>query len=185
MQSYWRVVIQHDRRTESILEIGAVSHTDLRFKLPCQFGRLELNIAGMAEPSWQELLRLRLTERNAKESSYAPIIEQCTFFPWTLDATARRYIHKLIQRDADRRLAQQTKLLKERNASLLKAVGSVRANPSSSTVYVPGTGGELVPLPSVVFLFIPFLTIVNTLVILSKQHTWPLSNHKYRHFEMN
>lgn len=40
---------------------------------------------------------------------------------------------------ADRRLAQQTKLLKERNASLLKAVGSVRANPSSSTVYIPGT----------------------------------------------
>jgi autophagy-related protein 16 len=72
----------------------------------------------MAEPSWQELLRLRLAERNAKESSYAPIIEQY------------------------RRLAQQTKLLKERNASLLKAVGSVRANPSSSTVYVPGTGGD-------------------------------------------
>jgi autophagy-related protein 16 len=72
----------------------------------------------MAEPSWQELLRLRLTERNAKESSFAPIIEQY------------------------RRLAQQTKLLKERNASLLKAVGSVRANPSSSTVYVPGTGED-------------------------------------------
>lgn len=44
-------------------------------------------------------------------------------------------------RAADRRLAQQTKLLKERNASLLKAVGSVRANPSSSTVYIPGTTG--------------------------------------------
>jgi autophagy-related protein 16-1 len=44
----------------------------------------------------------------------------------------------------DRRLAQQTKLLKERNASLLRAVGSVRQNPSSSTVYVPGTGGECV-----------------------------------------
>jgi len=72
----------------------------------------------MAEPSWQELLRLRLAERNAKESSFAPIIEQY------------------------RRLAQQTKLLKERNASLLKAVGSVRANPSSSTVYVPGTGED-------------------------------------------
>lgn len=34
----------------------------------------------MAEPSWQELLRLRLAERNAKESSFAPIIEQCMFF---------------------------------------------------------------------------------------------------------
>jgi len=33
-------------------------------------------------------------------------------------------------------------LLKERNASLLRAMGSVRANPSSSTVYVPGTGDE-------------------------------------------
>ncbi|KAG1783718.1 ATG16-domain-containing protein [Suillus placidus] len=69
----------------------------------------------MAEPSWQELLRLRLSERNAKQNAFASIIEQY------------------------RRLAQQTKLLKERNASLLKAVGSVRANPSSSTVHVPGT----------------------------------------------
>lgn len=50
---------------------------------------------------------------------------------------------------ADRRLAQQTKLLKERNASLLKAVGSVRANPSSSTVYIPGTAsGEECVIPS-------------------------------------
>lgn len=72
----------------------------------------------MADPSWQEQLRLRLLERNAKESSHASIIEQY------------------------RRLAQQTKLLKERNASLLRAMGSVRANPSSSTVYVPGTGDE-------------------------------------------
>ncbi|KAF8078400.1 ATG16-domain-containing protein [Lyophyllum atratum] len=72
----------------------------------------------MAEPAWQEQLRLRLTERNAKESAYASIIEQY------------------------RRLAQQTKLLKERNASLLRAVGSVRANPSSSTVMVPGAGDD-------------------------------------------
>lgn len=49
---------------------------------------------------------------------------------------------------SDRRLAQQTKLLKERNASLLKAVGSVRANPSSSTVYIPGTAsGEEYVVP--------------------------------------
>ncbi|KAG1826183.1 ATG16-domain-containing protein [Suillus subaureus] len=72
----------------------------------------------MAEPSWQELLRLRLSERNAKQNAFASIIEQY------------------------RRLAQQTKLLKERNASLLKAVGSVRANPSSSTVHVPGTASN-------------------------------------------
>ena len=32
----------------------------------------------MAEPTWQETLRLRLVERNARESTYAPIIEQCT-----------------------------------------------------------------------------------------------------------
>lgn len=31
-----------------------------------------------AEPAWQELLRLRLVERNSKESAYAHIIEQCT-----------------------------------------------------------------------------------------------------------
>ncbi|KAJ7783517.1 ATG16-domain-containing protein [Mycena maculata] len=66
----------------------------------------------MAEPSWQELLRLRLAERNARESAFSPIIEQY------------------------RKLAQQTKLLKERNASLLRAVGSVRGGPSS-----PGTSG--------------------------------------------
>jgi len=31
----------------------------------------------MAEPLWQETLRLRLAERNAKESAFASIIEQC------------------------------------------------------------------------------------------------------------
>ncbi|TFK40953.1 ATG16-domain-containing protein [Crucibulum laeve] len=67
----------------------------------------------MAEPSWQELLRLRLAERNTKETAFAPIIEQY------------------------RRLAQQTKLLKERNATLLRAVGTVKSNTSNSTVIVP------------------------------------------------
>lgn len=38
-----------------------------------------LQAATMAEPVWQETLRLRLVERNAKESSYAPIIEQCAY----------------------------------------------------------------------------------------------------------
>ena len=28
-----------------------------------------------------QLLRLRLAERNAKETAFAPIIEQCTFHP--------------------------------------------------------------------------------------------------------
>ncbi|KAJ6627186.1 ATG16-domain-containing protein [Mycena sp. CBHHK59/15] len=63
----------------------------------------------MAEPAWQELLRLRLAERNARESAFSPIIEQY------------------------RKLAQQTKLLKERNASLLRAVGSVRGPSGSGT----------------------------------------------------
>ena len=31
----------------------------------------------MAEPSWQEQLRLRLAERNNKESAFSSIIEQC------------------------------------------------------------------------------------------------------------
>ncbi|KZT21685.1 ATG16-domain-containing protein [Neolentinus lepideus HHB14362 ss-1] len=70
----------------------------------------------MAEPAWQELLRLRLVERNSKESAFASIIEQY------------------------RRLAQQTKLLKERNNSLLRAVRTVQTNPSSSTVNVTGGG---------------------------------------------
>ena len=33
----------------------------------------------MAEPSWQETLRLRLAERNARESAFASIIEQCQY----------------------------------------------------------------------------------------------------------
>ena len=44
----------------------------------------------------------------------------------------------------DRRLAQQTKLLKERNASLLRAVATVKQNPSSSTVFVSGATEECV-----------------------------------------
>ncbi|KAG1715650.1 hypothetical protein ID866_1532 [Astraeus odoratus] len=72
----------------------------------------------MAEPSWQEIVRIRLVERNAKQATFASIIEQY------------------------RRLAQQTKLLKERNTALLKAVGSVGPNPSSSTVHIPGTTGS-------------------------------------------
>ncbi|KIK71249.1 hypothetical protein GYMLUDRAFT_235596 [Collybiopsis luxurians FD-317 M1] len=72
----------------------------------------------MADPAWQELIRIRLTERNARESSYAPVIEQY------------------------RRLAQQTKLLKERNSSLLRAVSTVKGNPSSSTVFVAGTSED-------------------------------------------
>ncbi|KAF8167894.1 ATG16-domain-containing protein [Crassisporium funariophilum] len=72
----------------------------------------------MAEPSWQELLRLRLAERNNKESAFAPIIEQY------------------------RRLAQQTKLLRERNSTLLRAVGSVKGTTSNST----GTGEDANPV---------------------------------------
>lgn len=34
--------------------------------------------SSMGEPSWQETLRIRLVERNARESAYSPIIEQCT-----------------------------------------------------------------------------------------------------------
>ncbi|KAG8922920.1 hypothetical protein FRC02_011516 [Tulasnella sp. 418] len=56
--------------------------------------------------SWQEELRQRLVERNVRESAYAGIIEQY------------------------RRLAQQTRLLKERNQSLLRAVNTVRGAPA-------------------------------------------------------
>jgi hypothetical protein len=42
----------------------------------------------------------------------------------------------------DRRLAQQTKLLKERNASLLRAVNTVKTNPSASTVLISNPGGD-------------------------------------------
>jgi autophagy-related protein 16 len=58
----------------------------------------------------------------------------------------------------DRRLAQQTKLLKERNASLLRAVATVKQNPSSSTVFVSGTTEECV----LITLFIPFFLLKST-----------------------
>ncbi|KAJ3815048.1 ATG16-domain-containing protein [Lentinula lateritia] len=76
----------------------------------------------MADPAWQEIIRIRLTERNANEASFSAVIEQY------------------------RRLAQQTKILKERNSSLLRAVTSVKGNPSSSTVYVAGTGDDNNPV---------------------------------------
>ncbi|CAE6462810.1 hypothetical protein RSOLAG1IB_02975 [Rhizoctonia solani AG-1 IB] len=58
--------------------------------------------------SWQEELRQRLLERTAEETAYAGIIEQY------------------------RRLAQQARLLNERNASLLRAVGSVQSQPGGT-----------------------------------------------------
>ena len=53
--------------------ISGLKHALLKFVL-----LLLVNTADMGEPSWQEMLRLRLVERNAKESAYSPIIEQCT-----------------------------------------------------------------------------------------------------------
>ncbi|KEP54604.1 autophagy-like protein [Rhizoctonia solani 123E] len=64
--------------------------------------------------SWQEELRQRLVERNAEETVYAGIIEQY------------------------RRLAQQARLLNERNASLLRAVGSVQSQPGSASQAASG-----------------------------------------------
>lgn len=79
----------------------------------------------MAEPSWQEQLRLRLSERNAREATYKPIIDQCM----SLLSSSCPYV----LRQSDRRLAQQTKLLKERNASLLRAVSAVKASGGGGT----------------------------------------------------
>ena len=58
----------------------------------------------------------------------------------------------------DRRLAQQTKLLKERNASLLRAVATVKQNPSSSTVFVSGSTEECV----LITLFMPSVLLKST-----------------------
>ncbi|KAG8907757.1 hypothetical protein FRB99_002256 [Tulasnella sp. 403] len=67
---------------------------------------------------WQEELRQRLVDRNLRESAYAGIIEQY------------------------RRLAQQTRLLKERNQSLLRAVGTVRSQGSGVAGSTGALGGE-------------------------------------------
>lgn len=75
---------------------------------------------------WQEELRQRLVDRNTRESAYSNIIEQCerleNSIPISPDGN-----------HLDRRLAQQTRLLKERNQSLLRAVGSVRNAPGGGT----------------------------------------------------
>lgn len=100
----------------------------------------------MAELPWQEQLRLHLEERNAKEGAFGSFVEQCErpfrrFRSFTCFPRGRN-CHKCFI--PDRRLAQQTKILRERNASLLRAVTTVQSNPSSSTVFVPGSGEECV-----------------------------------------
>ncbi|CAG7851635.1 SubName: Full=Uncharacterized protein {ECO:0000313/EMBL:CCA70170.1} [Serendipita indica DSM 11827] len=62
--------------------------------------------------SWQEVLRQRLVDRNIREASHGPVIDQY------------------------RRLAQHTRLLNARNQTLLRATGAARPNPNSSTVMV-------------------------------------------------
>ena len=47
----------------------------------------------MADPSWQEQLRLRLLERNARESSHASIIEQCRAKNPHLDSPSVQQAH--------------------------------------------------------------------------------------------
>ena len=48
-------------------------------QLPTTSTRLTVLRPNMAEPAWQEILRVRLVERNARESAYSSIIEQCAF----------------------------------------------------------------------------------------------------------
>ncbi|KAG9012248.1 hypothetical protein FRB90_006744 [Tulasnella sp. 427] len=68
---------------------------------------------------WQEELRQKLVERNSRESAFSGIIEQY------------------------RRLAQQTRMLKERNQSLLRAVGTVKSGSSSAVGgSTPGPGED-------------------------------------------
>ena len=81
--------------------------------------------------SWQEVLRGRLVERNTRESAYAGIIEQCEHHQTRRETTP-------LTTSVDRRLAQQTRLLKTRNQTLLRAtnVATTRSNPNASTVLV-------------------------------------------------
>ena len=87
-----------------------------------------LHSTPMAEASWQESLRLRLVERNHRESSFAPIIEQCTL---PFDTSKIFNVSLICCFQPDRRLALQTKLLKERNAHLLGAANAVRGTGST------------------------------------------------------
>ncbi|KAG8787524.1 hypothetical protein FRC15_009009 [Serendipita sp. 397] len=78
--------------------------------------------------SWQEILRQRLVDRNIRESSHGPVIEQCK--PLNEQRTFANVPGE------DRRLAQHTRLLHARNQTLLRATGAARPNPNSSTVLV-------------------------------------------------
>jgi len=80
--------------------------------------------------SFQDIIRHRLVERNEREHAYSSIIDQCMPCP------ALRHPGTDPAHDVDRRLAQQTRMLKERNNTLLRAVGTVKANPNASTVLV-------------------------------------------------
>jgi autophagy-related protein 16-1 len=80
--------------------------------------------------SWQEVLRQRLVDRNIRESSHGPLIEQCMISQIDPNSLLIPLIF------TDRRLAQHTRLLNARNQTLLRATGAARPNPNSSTVLV-------------------------------------------------
>jgi hypothetical protein len=136
----------------------------------------------MAEPAWQELLRLRLADRNSKESSFAPIIDQCMYLHNHRPLFFLFTNADFLPIPQDRRLAQQTKLLKERNASLLRAVATVKQNPSSSTVFVPGTNEECAPIN--VFIF-PLCLCTPCTETLSDKLTSRLLSPRYPRCAMN
>lgn len=103
----------------------------------------------MTAAAWQAAILAGLEERDARERAFDPIIEQCKScinlaevdsprlvlrFVHVVVLSSRRTVPKrvIFQRhadaqsiSADRRLAQQTLTLKERNRSLLKAATSV------------------------------------------------------------
>ena len=86
----WHVGVGQGLRFRPLLSVAPVNRLRLALATPpparppsrctqsALSGPVPALLLVMAEPTWQETLRLRLVERNARESSYAPIIEQCT-----------------------------------------------------------------------------------------------------------
>lgn len=91
-------------------------------------------------PPWQNLHG----KNSSGYVSLSGMLESPHFHRLSSNVSSLKINRECHLRVVDRRLAQQTKLLKERNGSLLRAVSTVKGNPSSSTVFVAGTNDECV-----------------------------------------
>ena len=84
--------------SRSLLTFNGPLRGNIFRKLPVFWHLLTLTLnlspprsSSMAEPSWQEHIRLRLAERNVKQNAFASIIEQCTLSVKLTSSTLNPY----------------------------------------------------------------------------------------------